>query len=111
MKGAARMSIVAGLLAGLLASCYARASDAPVEPGATDGARSARIDLEETVISGNQELPKVLYIVPWQAPGARPELTAPAVAGNDGLFRRLQPAAHRRELFYLDNLPGIAPKE
>ena len=26
------------------------------------------IQLDETVISGNQELPKVLYILPWRQP-------------------------------------------
>ena len=34
----------------------------------------ARYELEATVISGNQELPKVLYIVPWQDPGGMPTI-------------------------------------
>jgi len=28
--------------------------------------RADRLDLETTVVSGNRELPKVLYIVPWK---------------------------------------------
>ena len=103
MTGTMRMSLVSGLVAALIAACDGHAA----APPAPDG----RIDLDTTVISGNQELPKVLYIVPWQSPGARPELPAPAVAADDGLFRHLRPAAHRREVFYLDNLPGNDPKE
>jgi len=35
---------------------------------ATSGARSKsdRLDLDTTVVTGNRELPKVLYIVPWK---------------------------------------------
>jgi hypothetical protein len=32
----------------------------------TKGTRADRLDLETTVVSGNRELPKVLYIVPWK---------------------------------------------
>ncbi|MCZ6619728.1 MAG: hypothetical protein O7E57_16535, partial [Gammaproteobacteria bacterium] len=32
------------------------------------------IQLDETVISGNQELPKVLYILPWRQPGGLPDI-------------------------------------
>ena len=45
---------------------------APAEPAApVSGAAMPRgvIQLDETVISGNQELPKVLYILPWREPG------------------------------------------
>jgi len=34
--------------------------------------RKDHIELEATIISGNQELPKVLYIVPWQDPSHLP---------------------------------------
>lgn len=40
------------------------------EPASTRGTRSAaradRLDLDTTVVTGNRELPKVLYIVPWK---------------------------------------------
>lgn len=46
---------------------------ASAKPPATSGSRPAttrrstdRIDLETTVVTGNRELPKVLYIVPWK---------------------------------------------
>jgi len=70
-----------------------------------------RIDLDATVVSGNEELPKVLYIVPWQAPHGAAALPPRDTTVDDDLFRRLQPAAHRRETLYLDNLTGSDPKE
>ena len=49
-----------------------RAADAPTRPAAANkpGAKSNakdRLDLESTQITGNRELPKVLYIVPWRS--------------------------------------------
>lgn len=32
----------------------------------TAGRRGDRLDLDTTVVTGNRELPKVLYIVPWK---------------------------------------------
>jgi hypothetical protein len=32
------------------------------------GTRADRLDLDTTVVTGNRELPKVLYIVPWKKP-------------------------------------------
>ena len=37
----------------------------PRQANASDGVMD-ELDLERTEITGNQELPKVLYIVPWQ---------------------------------------------
>ena len=37
------------------------------KPGATKGNAKDRLDLESTQITGNRELPKVLYIVPWRS--------------------------------------------
>jgi hypothetical protein len=33
---------------------------------ASPAVRADRLDLETTVVTGNRELPKVLYIVPWK---------------------------------------------
>ena len=100
---ATKMSVVSGLLAALLASCDGHAGE-----GSPD---EARVALDETVISGGQDLPKVLYIVPWQTPGGRPDLSAPAGIVDDGLWRRVQPPEHRREVLYLERLQGSAQKE
>ena len=63
------------------------------------------IELDETVISGNQELPKVLYILPWQSPSGLPEIEVKADFTEVEVFRRLYPPAYRRELKYFET-PG-----
>ena len=62
------------------------------------------IRLDETVISGNQELPKVLYILPWRAPRGLPEVDLTARYSEMDVFRRLYPPAYRRELTYFESL-------
>lgn len=66
-----------------------------------------RIRLDETVISGNQELPKVLYILPWQSPEGRPELSLDAGLKDENVLRRVYPPAHRRELRYWNGLKAL----
>jgi hypothetical protein len=36
------------------------------QPGATGAKSQDRIELDTTQISGNRELPKVMYVVPWR---------------------------------------------
>ncbi len=72
---------------------------------------AGRIELDETVISGNQELPKVLYIVPWQQPSGLPEIELQTEFAEEELFRRLYPPAYRREMTYFENLNGNDPEE
>ncbi len=60
------------------------------------------IHLDETVISGNQELPKVLYIVPWRQPDGLPDIELKTDFGETELFRPLYPPAYRRELKYAE---------
>lgn len=62
------------------------------------------IRLDETVISGNQELPKVLYILPWRDPNGLPEIELDASYAEMDVFRRLYPPAYRRELKYFESL-------
>ncbi len=63
--------------------------------------------LDETVISGNQELPKVLYILPWREPNGLPDIEIQAEFTEAEVFRRLYPPAYRRELGYFDTLQGL----
>ena len=67
---------------------------------------SGIIQLDETVISGNQELPKVLYILPWQQPGGLPDIEVETEFTEMEVFRRLYPPAYRRELSYFETLDG-----
>ncbi len=69
------------------------------------------IQLDETVISGNQELPKVLYILPWREPAGLPDIELKAEFTEMEVFRRLYPPAYRRELGYYKSLDAKALKE
>jgi hypothetical protein len=72
---------------------------------------SGHIKLDETVISGNQELPKVLYIVPWQDPSGIPNIELDPNFTEHEVFRRLYPPAYQRELKYYDLLKASEGKE
>ncbi len=69
------------------------------------------IQLDETVISGNQELPKVLYILPWRQPSGLPDINLKAEFTEMDIFRRLYPPAYRRELKYFETLDGKNSEE
>ena len=71
---------------------------------------NGHIRLDETVISGNQELPKVLYIVPWQDPSGIPKIELDPNFTEHEVFRRLYPPAYKRELQYYDVLKASAAK-
>lgn len=75
-------------------------SQVPETPGAV-------LRLDETVISGNQELPKVLYILPWREPQGLPDIEIQAEFTEAEVFRRLYPPAYRRELSYFETLRGL----
>lgn len=69
------------------------------------------IRLDETVISGNQELPKVLYILPWREPGGLPDIELESDFTEMDVFRRLYPPAYRRELSYYKSLEATKSEE
>ena len=70
---------------------------------------SGVVQLDETVISGNQELPKVLYILPWRDPNGLPDIELDASYSEMDVFRRLYPPAYRRELTYFESLETNSP--
>lgn len=76
-----------------------------------DAERRGVIRLDETVISGNQELPKVLYIVPWKDPDGMPSIDLDPEFTELQVFRRLYPPAYRRELNYYELLNTVETKE
>lgn len=63
-----------------------------------------RIELEGTAIIGNQELPKVLYIVPWK-PSELPQLNEPPLQTLiDEALAPVDREVFRREVDYHDAL-------
>jgi hypothetical protein len=97
---------LAGLLVAL-APCALLAADAEPATGLPHGV----VRLDETVISGNQELPKVLYILPWRDPDGVPEVDLQTRSSEVAVFRRLYPPAYRRELTYLESLERATSEE
>jgi len=73
--------------------------------------RRGVVRLDETVISGNQELPKVLYIVPWKDPDDMPGIELEPEFTELQVFRRLYPPAYRRELNYYELLNAVETEE
>ena len=55
-------------------------------------------------VTGNQEQPRVMYILPWQPPEGRDYEYVPAQALADDLFRGLDRDEFVRELEYRDAL-------
>lgn len=67
------------------------------EPGANKG--GADISLHST-ITGNQEQPKVLYIVPWQGPGGADQLDGGLQPIVSDVFAPIDRREFQRELKY-----------
>jgi hypothetical protein len=78
------------LLCGLLGAACANAAE--------DGGE-ASVMLHST-ITGNQEQPKVLYIVPWQPPGGVDRLQQPVQSLLGDVFAPIDRGEFRRELKY-----------
>ena len=70
-----------------------------------------RADIDRTQIIGNRELPKVLYIVPWQDPSGIPKIELDPNFTEHEVFRHLYPPAYKRELQYYDVLKSTEPKQ
>jgi hypothetical protein len=63
-----------------------------------------RIDLQGTAIIGNQELPKVLYIVPWKE-SELPQLSEPPLESLiDEALTPLDREEFRRQVLYFNAL-------
>ena len=71
----------------------------PIPAHAQKNAQEANVTLHST-ITGNQEQPKVLYIVPWQPPGSSDKLTQPIKPVLDDVFAPVDRAEFQRELKY-----------
>ena len=70
---------------------------------AAAGAEEAVINMESTV-KGNQEQPKVLYIVPWKAPEGPAMLYQSIDSQLQAVFSHVDRAEFRRQLHYLKQI-------
>ena len=68
--------------------------------GATPVFAQDRADLERTQITGNRELPKVLYIVPWKKPVPITMGGRPVVSVLDEVLAPVDRDVYRRQISY-----------
>lgn len=108
-----------GSLALALAMGIARAQEPPASPEADDPAPPAapapaardkrfktmdRLELETTSITGNQELPKVMYVVPWKKAELGDLSGRPARSLIDEILAPVDRDVFRREVGYFETL-------
>lgn len=62
-----------------------------------------------STITGNQEQPKVLYIVPWQPPGSADKLMQPVKPMLDDVFAPVDRAEFNRELKFRESAATKTP--
>ena len=84
---------------------------APSEPSPLAADRPAprvmyTLDLGTTSITGNAELPKVLYIVPWKKSDLGDLVGRPVNTLLDEVLAPVDPAVFERHLSYYDSLYG-----
>lgn len=94
------------------------ASAAPPSPPAAPQAETRAaprvmdtLDLGTTSITGNAELPKVLYIVPWKKSDLGDLVGRPVNTLLDEVLTPVDPAVFERHLSYYDSLYGERDKE
>jgi hypothetical protein len=98
------------------------AAERPPTPVAAPAATSAAaerpaprvldsLDLGTTSITGNAELPKVLYIVPWKKSDLGDLVGRPVNTLLDEVLAPVDPAVFERHLSYYDSLYGEREEE
>jgi len=105
-----RMLVFAMLLTAATAMAQEQASE-PVTPPPPRESRFTTIDrleLETTSITGNRELPKVMYIVPWKKADLGDLSGRPARSLIDEILAPVDRDVFRREVGYYEAL--AAPK-
>jgi hypothetical protein len=70
-----------------------------------------RLDLGTTSITGNQELPKVLYIVPWKRSDLGDLIGRPVNTLLDEVLAPVDPDVFERHLSYYETLHGETQEE
>jgi len=101
-----------GSAAGPKPAASAGAAGAP--GSAKDGARGAkgpdRVELETTDITGNRELPKVLYIVPWKRSDLGDLVGKPANSLLDEVLQPIDRDVFLRQNRYYDAVKPDVPR-
>jgi hypothetical protein len=88
----------------------AAAAEAPAVV-ARAGRGTDTLDLGTTSITGNQELPKVLYIVPWKRSDLGDHVGRPVNTLLDEVLEPIDPEVFERHLEYYETLHGVSGEE
>jgi hypothetical protein len=89
-------------------STSSAASSAEPAVRTSTAARSDRLDLDTTVVTGNRELPKVLYIVPWKKADIGELPAQPFNTLLDEVLTPVDRDVFRREVTYYEAVTGGA---
>ena len=90
----------------------ARAAPVPSPRGAAPASRVMdTLDLGTTSITGNAELPKVLYIVPWKRSDLGDLVGRPVNTLLDEVLAPVDPEVFERHLSYYESLHGAGAEE
>ena len=84
---------------------------APAAPRTGTSRAMDSLDLGTTSITGNAELPKVLYIVPWKKSDLGDLVGRPVNTLLDEVLAPVDPAVFERHLSYYDSLYGTREQE
>ncbi len=71
---------------------------------ATAAPAAQQLDMEGMSVTGNSELPKALFIVPWKDPQAGLSPERPVNSLIDEALQPVDPEVFRRELDYFDTV-------
>jgi len=95
----------------LIRSARSPAESGPAQTASIDAGMQARasevvdeIELEVTEITGNQELPKMLYIVPWRAFDAGDLVSRPSTSALDNVLAPIDRTEFIRQVDYYSDL-------
>ena len=94
----------AALAASLLLATPLFAAEPPATAAAATNRAADRLELDASAIRGNQELPKVLYIVPWKEPGLLEPAGRPLNSLVDEALAPVDREVFRRQMNYFDQL-------
>ncbi len=81
------------------------------QPDSDTAGQLDRLQLDATAITGNQELPRVMYIVPWQDSGIGELSGRPVNSLLDEVLAPIDREVFQREVRYFDQLYGSAIEE
>jgi hypothetical protein len=87
------------------------AAEAPPTVARVESRRTDSLDLGTTSITGNQELPKVLYIVPWKRSDLGDHVGRPVNTLLDEVLEPIDPEVFERHLDYYETLHGVSAEE